>query len=332
MLKFRGFALSSLAFAGVLGFTACGLVNSARSVRPANQQVYVAYAGSLQWLNDRYLGPGFHKATGISYRGQGGGSYGMAHLVSNKTIDANVFESIGSGPLKVLGSQVDYAIGVASSPLVIAYSPSSPYVKTLNAIKRGQLPLRRLFTLMARPGFHLGRTNPATDPQGQAFYMMIQSAQRRLGLKPGTANQVLGSLENPHQIFAEESILSQLQAGQLDASSAFLSEAVQRHLDYIPLPNGLNFGDPADAKRYSRLHLTLASGKIVHGALLEVYVAPLAHSFDLSAANRFVAYVLSKAGLDQFKAEGFRVTRPMILGKRSAMAPGIRQELGQARG
>ena len=328
MLKFRGLAVSSLAFIGALCFTACGLVNSARRVPPANQHVFVAYAGSLQWLNDRYLGPGFHKATGIGYRGQGGGSYGMAHLVSNKTINANVFESIGTGPLKVLGSQVHYAIGVASSPLVIAYSPSSPYVKTLNAIKRGQLPLRRLFMLMARPGFHLGRTNPATDPQGQALYMMIQSAQRRLDLKPGTANKILGSLENPHQIFAEESILSQLQEGQLDASSAFLSEAVQRHLDYIPLPSGLNFGDPSDLQRYSRMHLTLASGKLVHGSLLEVYVAPLAHSFDSAAANRFIGYMLSRAGLAQFKAEGFRVTPPMILGRRSAMTPAVRQELG----
>lgn len=311
---------------GTTLLTGCG----SPSASPHSQQkghVYVAYAGSLQLLNDKYLGPSFQKATGITYQGQGGGAYGMAHFVASGSVHANVFESIGTGPLKVLGSRVPWAIGVASSPLVIAYSPSSPYAKTFAAIKNGTLPIKRLFQLMAQPGFHLGRTNPQTDPQGQAFYMMVENAQTQWGLPSGTAKKILGSLNNSQQIFAEESILSRLQSGQLDAASAFLSEAVQRHLDYISLPSSLNFGNPADAAKYAKMHLNLGKGKCVNGAPLEIYVAPLAHTFNASQANDFVHYMLSKNGIVQLQQEGFHITKPVVMGSRASMPSAITHEL-----
>lgn len=321
--------ITAIALAGVVAGCGTGTAKSPATGKASTTagRVYVAYAGSLQQLNSKEIGPGFHKATGAQYRGQGGGSYGMAHLVATGSIQANVFESIGTGPLKDLGRRVPWAVGMASSPLVIAYSPASPYAKTFAAIKSGKLPLKNLFELMAQPGFHLGRTNPATDPQGQAFVMMVHGAQSLYKLPVGTAEKILGTLENPQQIFAEEAILSRLQAGQLDAASAFLSEAIQLHLDYIALPNAINFGDPADQAQYAQLRLNLGAGKTVTGSTLEIYAAPLAGSFDAKTANAFVQYLLSPAGLKILKSQGYQLTTSVVMGSRSSIPSRIRQEL-----
>ncbi|MDA8441782.1 MAG: extracellular solute-binding protein [Peptococcaceae bacterium] len=286
----------------------------------------VAYAGSLQLVNDQYLSPAFKQATGLAFQGRGGGSFGVAHLIATKEIQPNVFESIGSAPIKELSPQfTDWAVGFASSPLVIAYSPKSPYASQLNAIAKGQTPLKELFTLMQKPDFHLGRTNPNTDPQGQVFVMMLHLAQQQLNLPSGTADAILGGQNNPKQIFAEESILSQLQAGQLDASSAYLPEAIQRKLDYIVLPDSMNFGNPADSATYATQHLTLKGGKTATGSTAEIYLTTIKGSKDQQAGEKFVSYLLSPAGQAIYKAQGYQLTPAKIWGNRAAVPSAILQ-------
>jgi molybdate/tungstate transport system substrate-binding protein len=284
------------------------------SVQTAN----VAYAGSLQLVSDQYLAPAFERTTGDHYRGRGGGSYGVAHLIAAREIQPNAFMSIGTGPLRLLQPRrVRFAIGFASAPLVVAFAASSPYAAQLRRIQQGREPLRNLFLLMARPGFQLGRTNPKTDPQGQAFIMMVHLALARYHLPASLAARILGPEQNPRQIFAEESILSRLQAGQLDASSAFLPEAVQRHLDYIALPPAINFGDPGLAHAYARATLSV-NGGVVHGAPLELYVAPLAGEPDAKAGTAWTRFMLSATARRILREEGYSITKPTLFGHLSA--------------
>lgn len=301
---------------------------SSASHAPGVATADVAYAGSLQLVNDQYIGPAFMHATGDAYRGRGGGSFGVAHLIASKEITPNVFVSIGTGPIRVITPTfASWAVGFASSPLVIAYSPTSPYAAQLRAIAQGKKPLKDLFMLMKQPGFHLGRTNPQTDPQGQAFIFMLHLAQRELGLQKGTADKILGGVNNPSQIFAEEDILSRLQAGQLDASSAFLPEAIQRHLPYIALPATMNLGDPADQSLYATQQLKLLDGKTIKGAALEVYITAIHGTPDPAAGVAFVHFVLSPTGQAIYRKEGFALTQPVVYGQKSAMPVAIRQLL-----
>ncbi len=59
------------------------------------------------------------------------------------------------------------------------------------------------------------------------------------------------------EIFAESSLDSTLQSGQLDASSAFITQAIELHLDYIPLPAAINLGDAALAAQYAKATVTV---------------------------------------------------------------------------
>lgn len=285
--------------------------------------VSVAYAGSLAALMDQQLGPAFTRATHVAYQGRGGGSFGLAQEIASGTVPADVFFSMGTAPLDALRSKTTWAVEFATSPLVVAYNPKSPYAPELDQIREGRRPIQDLFSLMARPGFHLGRTNPATDPQGRAFYLMVELAQQLYHLPDGTARRILGPPDNPRQVFSETGILSQLEAGALDASSAFLPEAVERHLPYIALPNALNFADPADAPLYAQASLTLPHAGTVRGAPLAVAATVLDHS---RLGLRFLSYALSPAGRRIFERDGYRWIPFSYWGNAAAVPAAIRRE------
>lgn len=298
-------------------------VSAAKKTEIAN----VAYAGSLQYVNDQFAGPAFTKATRFKYQGRGGGAFGVANLIRSSEITPNVFESMGTAPFEQMGSKKPvWAIGFASSPIVIAYSPNSPYASKLKAIASGKLPLTDLFSLMEQPGFHLGRTNPSTDPQGQAFVLMMQLAQKQLHLPSGTASKILGSNTNPKQLFGEEAILSRLQSGQLDASSAFLSEAIQKHLPYISLPASMNMGDPSYKSTYSSVHMDV-NGKTVSGSPNEIYITTVPGNPNQTAGQKFVSFLLSKQGLEIYKQNGYKLTKFLTWGNKTDIPSSIRTEI-----
>lgn len=279
----------------------------------------VAYAGSLQLLNEKVLGPGFTTQSGATYQGRGGGAIGLSKEIASGLITPNVFESIGGKPITALEPKLtSWYVQLASSPIVVAYNPNTSFAPQLKAIAQGTKPLSDLYTLMSTPGFTLGRTNPNTDPQGQAFAEMVQLAQSTLHLPAGTAQKVLGALVNPAQVFAETALESRLQSGQLDAASAFLSQAIQLHLPYITLPSSINFGDPALASSYAAASLTLSSGATVHGVPLVVDVSALGHT-NSAAADAFVAYLLSPAARAAFKTAGYQLLTPAVFGNQAAV-------------
>lgn len=293
----------------------------------AGETANVAYAGSLQLLNDKVIGPAFAHAFKARYRGRGGGSIGLSHEIAAGEINPNVFESVGSGPIRSLEPKFTrWYVRLAASPIVVVYSPKSRYAPELAAIAKGTRPLKDLFALMAKPGFLLGRTNPDTDPQGQAFYEMLELAQSYFHLAPGTAHKVLGAVDNPSQVFAETALDSRLQAGQLDAASAFLSQAVQLHLPYISLPSAINFGSPARAKQYAKAGVTLSNGKTVRGVPLVIYATTIGRA-PSAAAGAFIAYTLSPSGRAAFASGGYKLLPPRLYGSGGAVPSPVRGAL-----
>ncbi len=289
----------------------------------------VAYAGSLQLLDDKTIGPAFTRATGAAYQGRGGGAVGLSHEIASGEIHPNVFESVGSAPITALEPRyTSWYLQLAASPIVVAYDPGGRFGAQLAAIAHRTRPLADLFRLLEQPGFLLGRTNPGTDPQGQAFVEMVELAQHALHLPAGTASKVLGPLDNPAQVFSETSLEARLEAGQLDAASAFLSQAVQLHLPYIALPSTIDFGDPALASTYAQASVTLHDGRVVHGTPLTVDVTTIGHH-DPAAAAAFVAYLLSPAGRAAMGAGGYQLLTPTVVGTRSAVPGAVRHVLGR---
>jgi molybdate/tungstate transport system substrate-binding protein len=300
--------------ASLLLLAACG--STTGSSTTSHEQANVAYAGSLQLLNEHSVGPAFMKATGYGYSGRGAGSFGLSKEISAGEISPNVFESVGAAPITQLEpSKTSWYVSFAASPVVVAYNPQTSYASTLRLIEQGKLPLSRLFKLFASKGFLLGRTNPNTDPQGQAFYEMVELGVRSLHLSESLVQRDLGPVDNPVQVFSETSLEARLQAGQLDAASALESQAIQLHLPYISLPTNINFGSPSLAKHYATASLTLGSGEVIHGVPLLVDATVLGDSAT-RAADAFIRYQLQAAGRRAFVRAGYNVFRPIFVGTR----------------
>jgi molybdate/tungstate transport system substrate-binding protein len=292
----------------------------------------VAYASSLQFLNTEVAGPAFTKATGYKFTGTSGAAGTLSsEIAANEMPQTNVFESVGADNITPLEPKfTHWYVQYAGNKMVLAYNPNSKYASEFNAIKNGTKPLSDLFTLLETPGLKLGRTDPNADPQGRYFIEMLELAQMYYHLPSDTVTKIIGSpiaSSTSSQIYAESSLDSTLQSGQLDAASAYYTQAIELHLDYIPLPDAIDLGNAADAADYAKAAITTGTGSsasVHHGAplVLDITIIGKANA----AAIAFVKYTLSTAGIAQYKAGGFTLLTPTSTG--TGIPSQISSELG----
>lgn len=266
--------------------------------RPATP-LTVAYAGSMGAVMDKGLGPAFDARHATTFQGIGQGSYGLARLIAAGQKRADVFVAITPGPIRIVqeAGLMGAAVPVASTQMVIAYSPKSRFAGDFATAARGEAPWYRV---LERDGLRFGRTNPATDPQGRNIILTMQLAQRYYN-QPGLVEKILGPIGNPRQIFTEPSLLTRLESGQIDASSGYLSAVVSHHLPYIRLPDEINLSNPAMAGawyNHAGFDLTKGDGEIetVKAQPLVFYAGVLRNAAHPKQAAQFVAFLQSAAG------------------------------------
>ena len=295
----------------------------------------MAYASSLTFLNEKVAGPAFTSAEGYKYTGQGASSGELEANIASKVISPNVFESVGGDNITPLEPKfTKWFIPYAGTQMVVAYNPKSKYASQFKAYADGSKPLKGLFTLLATPGLKLGRTDPNIDPQGRDFIYMLELAQMYYHLPRNTVSKILGTSDygssSSSQIYAESSLDSTLQSGQLDAASAFITQAVELHLDYIKLPSAINLGDAALASQYAKATVTIkppGAAKTTKSGSPQVIDITIIGK-PTPAGIAFVKYTLSQTGLAQYKQGGFTLITPTITGDSSAVPAAVQSELG----
>ncbi len=297
----RQFAVTSAAGAGAVIALSPG---AAQASLPA---LTVAYAGSMGVLMNKSIGPAFTRATGAPFHGIGEGAFALAHLIAAKTMRADVFVSITPGPIKVLqrAGLVGHAVPVASTAMVIAYSPKSRFAPQLAQAAAGKTPW---YQVLERKGLRFGRTDPRTDPQGRNILFSFDLAGKFYH-QPGLSARILGKPINPAQIFTEPSLLARLDAGELDATSGYESAVKSLKLPFIALPREINLSDPTmTAPWYSKAAITLElKGKreTLHTQPL-VFYACIPHDAPHPAlAQKFISLLQSKAGQAMFAQDGY---------------------------
>jgi molybdate/tungstate transport system substrate-binding protein len=268
----------------------------------------VAYAGSMGVVMDGAAGPAFAKAHNATYQGIGQGSYALAHLLAARQMQADVFVTITPGPVQVLkqAGMVTGAVPVASTQMVVSYSPQSKFAADFAAAAQGK---KTWYDVLREPGLRLGRTDPAIDPQGANVLLTLQLAEAYYH-KPGLMHDVAGDPQNSAQIFTEPSLMSRLEAGQIDASISYLSAAQSHHLPTIMLPDQINLGDPdLQAAWYDRASINLENGKTLRVQPLVFYAAVLSDAKQVALAHDFVAFLQSPAGQKLFQDHGYSPPR-----------------------
>lgn len=257
---------------------------------------------------DRFIGPAFAKANGVDFQGIGQGAYGLARQLQGRLLQADVFVSVTPGPIDILRNAglIGVAVPVASTQMVIIYSPKSRFVPEFEAAAQGRRPW---YEVLQTPGLRFGRTDAATDPQGQNIIFTMLLAQKYYG-QPGLTERILRGYQNPQQIFTETSLLSRLQAGQLDASSGYLSAARSHHLPFIRLPDEINLSNPEMGDKWYKavqFSIELPSGKQVTLGTqpLVFYAAALKDSKRPALAEKFVQFLQGPEGRKLLADNGY---------------------------
>jgi molybdate/tungstate transport system substrate-binding protein len=268
----------------------------------------VAYAGSMGAVMDLGLGPSFGQQRGVRFEGIGQGAYGLARLLASGQVRADAFVSITSGPVEILrqAGLLERAVPVASTQMVIVYSPTSRYAEQFAAAAAGKTPW---YAVLQQDGLRFGRTDPLTDPQGRNIVFTLRLAERYYQ-QPGLAEKILGPIQNPKQIFTEPSLLSRLEAGQIDAASGYRSAAISHHLPYLTLPDEINLSNPAlltSWYRQAQFSVTLPGGKVEELATqpLVFYAGVLRNANAPALAQAFVEFLTSPAGQRLFAQYGY---------------------------
>ena len=318
-----------------LAAAGCGSSTTSSTAAKPTGTANVAAASSLSYLSEHTVGPAFTKAEGYKYSGTYNASGDLESDIASGEISPNVFESVGGDNITPLEPQfTKWYVQYAGTSMVIAYNPNSKYASQFKAYADGSQPLSGLFgTLLQTPGLKLGRTDPNIDPQGRDFIYMLELAQSYYHLPSNTVAKILGTSDfgtaTSSQIYAESSLDSTLQSGQLDASSAFVTQAIELHLDYIPLPSAINLGDTALATQYAKATVTITSnGQKTTKSGSPQWIDITIIGKPTPAAIAFVKYTLSPAGLALYKAGGFRLATPVVTGDSSAIPAAIKSELG----
>jgi molybdate/tungstate transport system substrate-binding protein len=327
-------ALFALACIGLA--TACGSSSpspgAGSGAKKPTGNVNVAYASSLQFLNEKVVSPAFTKADGYKFVGTGGALGTLESEIAAGAIHPDVFESVGGDNITPLfGKFTKWYVQFAGTSMVLAYNPNSKYASQFKAFADGSKPLKDLFTLLETPGLKLGRTDPASDPQGRNFIYMLELAQKFYGLPSDIVTKILGGpagSSSSSQIFAESALDSTLESVQLDAASAYVTQAVEQHLAYIPLPTAINLGDASMAATYHTASVTYTpqggSATTKHGSPQVIDITIIGK--PSKAALAFVEYTLSQAGLAEYKAGGFSL--PPITSTGNGVPASISSELG----
>src|ERR1700753_1475124 len=308
--------------------------SSASSSAPAKPtgNVNVAYASSLQFLNEKVVSPAFTKAQGYKFVGHGGASTELANDITGGELTPDVFESVVGDKLKMIEPKfTKWYVQYAGTSIVVAYNPKSKYAADFKAYADGSKNICGLFSsTLQTAGLKLGRTDPNVDPQGRDFIFMLELAQTYCKLPSDTVAKILGTSDfgtaSSSQIYAESSLDSTLQSGQLDASSAFITQAVELHLSYITLPDATSLASFADAAAYKKATVKLKNGMVKKGSPQVIDITTI--GTPTAAGNAFIKYTLSAAGLAQYKQGGFTVLTPTVFGDKSAVPAAIQSELG----
>jgi molybdate/tungstate transport system substrate-binding protein len=329
MILGKSARIAALLAIACTGLAAAGCSSSSSTSAPAGT-VSLADASSLSYLNDHVVSSAFTAADGYALSSQDNSSGTLEADIAAGEIKPDVFESVGGDNITPLEPKfTNWYIQYAGTAMVVAYNPKSKYAGQFAAIKDGSKPLSDLFTLLQTPGLKLGRTDPNTDPQGRDFIFMLELAQKYYHLPSDTVSKILGTSDfgsaSSSEIYAESSLDSTLESGQLDAASAFVTQAIEQHLDYIPLPASIDLGSASLASYYkANSSVTITGNATKHGSPQVIDITII--GTPTPAALAFVEYTLSPAGLAEYKNGGFSMITPTVFG--SGVPSAIQSALG----
>jgi molybdate/tungstate transport system substrate-binding protein len=196
----------------------------------------------------------------------------------------------------------DWYVGFATNAITFVYTDRSKYA--------GEITPQNWYTVLARPGVEIGRSNPDTDPSGYQTVQMLELAEKHYD-QPGLSARILANAPRTNMRDTETELIAALQSGQIDYLAIYVSDARQHGFRYLDLPPEINLGDARYSAVYGTASVQTANGTvpgrpIVYG----VTIPDNAPQPDLARA--FLQFLLGENGQQVMKASGFGSLAPAL--------------------
>jgi molybdate/tungstate transport system substrate-binding protein len=310
--RLRLAALAATACAVAVTASACSSNSSSSNASPAASgargTLIVFGAGTLAAPFTAEI-TAFKKANpGVTVHSQFGASGDMVKDITQLHQPADVLGVADYSLIPKLmftGSEpaATWYLGFVSNQITFAYTSHSKGAS--------QLTPANWYKILAEPGVHIGRSNPAADPSGYQILQMLQLADGYYH-DPNLATSVLKNSPDSSVAETETSLLAALQSGQIDYLAIYKSSALENHLKYIALPTQINLSDAAMAADYAKVSIkagslgTLTAKPIIYGMTIP------ASAPNAALGEKFVAFVLSQAGQAIMRDNGFVIISPAL--------------------
>ena len=310
------------------------------SLRPAPAAPLITFNADAYTAETQALLARFTSASGIPVAPpHPGGSFALAkQVVSGSRVDVFIPVSLSAAAPSNLGNlSANWAIGIASDQMVIAYSNAlssssggDAIVKEFQnaAVSNSTSDWNAAFADLTSGNVRVGISDPNADPAGLRGWLVLEAA----GLYYGGGNptafsaRLLGTQTNVTGS-AAANMVAPLEAGQFQFLFIYRSVAIAQHLAYIQLDHRINLGDPKLAASYSQLTYKLATG-VAKGAPIILCMTIPANAPDASEARQFVQYVAKDSG-SVLGAYGLQAFAPPLLFNDTAVPRFVSQMLSQ---
>jgi molybdate/tungstate transport system substrate-binding protein len=251
----------------------------------------------------------FKKANpGVTVQSQFGASGDMVKHVTQLgqpadvlgVADYSLIPKLMSDPAK---PHAAWYVGFVSNQITFAYTSRSKGAS--------QLTPANWYKVLAEPGVHIGRSNPAADPSGYQVLQMLQLAQGYYH-DPGLSAAVLKNSPDSSVAETETSLLAALQSGQIDYLAIYRSNALEEHLSYIALPAQINLSDSSMAAQYAKASVNAGSLGVKKAKPIIYGLTIPSNAPDPALAQKFISFVLGPQGQAIMSSKGFVVLSPAL--------------------
>jgi molybdate/tungstate transport system substrate-binding protein len=131
----------------------------------------------------------------------------------------------------------------------------------------------------------------------------------------------------------EVDLIALLESGSVDYIFIYKSVAVQHSMKYLKLPDLINLGNPSLNDVYNSVSVQVAANSpdekmAIKGEYINYSLAVLSNAVNKEGAVDFVAFILSREGLDILRKDGQDPVLPLITDQPEMIPGRLRKFLG----
>ena len=254
-------------------------------------ELIIFHAGSLSVPLKEAADSFMHLHPNVNIKREASGSVDCARKITDLGRDCDIMASADYNVIDkfLIPEHTDWLIKFANNEMTLVYHQDSKYNNKINSFN--------WYDIIQRNDVLYGRSDPNSDPCGYRTVLSLRLAEKYYN-RQGMASQILAK-DNRYMRPKETDLLALLESNTLDYIFLYRSVAEQHGLNYLPLPDSINLGNPELKKWYSTTSVNIAGKK--PGEKMTICGEPMIYGVTMlhdapnpEIANRFLHFLLSK--------------------------------------